>query len=62
MGFHSHTKLDTFSVVQPARNTHNVLERGGWDVRVRNSSGNYLDEFGDVNQPSQTHGIEAVSK
>ena len=39
-----------------------MFRNGGWDVRVRNSSGNYLDEFGNVNEPSKTHGIGVVSK
>ena len=39
-----------------------MFRKGGWDVRARNSSGNYLDEFGNVNQPSQTHGIGVVSR
>lgn len=35
-----------------------IMRRGGgWDVRIKNSSGNYLDEFGNVAPPAQTHNI-----
>jgi hypothetical protein len=36
-----------------------IMKRGGgWDIRVRNASGNYLDEFGDVAQPGPAHSIQ----
>jgi len=34
-----------------------MRRNGGWDVRIKNGSGNYLDEFGNVAPPAQTHGI-----
>ena len=40
-----------------------VMRRGGgWDVRVRNANGNYLDEFGNVANPADTHDIEVYSR
>ena len=36
--------------------------KGGWDVRIRNSSGNYLDEFGNVGSPASSHGIGVRSQ
>jgi hypothetical protein len=40
-----------------------VMRRdGAWDVRARNGFGNYLDEFGNVASPGQTHQIGVVSK
>jgi RHS repeat-associated protein len=40
-----------------------IMSRGGgWDVRIRNSSGNYLDEFGNVGSPASTHGITVRSQ
>jgi hypothetical protein len=39
-----------------------VRRGGGWDIRVRNASGNYLDEFGNVAGPADTHGIEVYSR
>ncbi len=39
-----------------------VMRRnGGWDIRVRNSFGNYLDDVGNVAAPGQTHGINVRS-
>lgn len=35
---------------------------GGWDIRVRNASGNYLDEFGNVAAPGGTHSIQVYSR
>jgi RHS repeat-associated protein len=36
---------------------------GGWDVRVRNSAGNYLDEFGNVPSDAKSaHNIEIFPK
>jgi hypothetical protein len=31
-----------------AREEVRVMSRGGWDVGIKNASGNYLDEFGNV--------------
>jgi hypothetical protein len=40
-----------------------VMSRGGgWDVRIKNASGNYLDEFGNVGLPASTHGINVTSR
>jgi hypothetical protein len=39
-----------------------VRRGGGWDIRVRNASGNYLDEVGNVAGPADTHGIEVYSR
>ena len=40
-----------------------IMSRGGgWDFRVRNASGNYLDEFGNVGSPASTHGITVKSQ
>lgn len=40
-----------------------IMRRGGgWDVRIKNSSGNYLDEFGNVASPAQTHNIHVHPK
>jgi hypothetical protein len=40
-----------------------VMRRNGaWDIRARNGFGNYLDEFGNVATPGQTHQIGVVSK
>jgi RHS repeat-associated protein len=39
-----------------------VMHRsGGWDVRVMNSAGNYLDDVGNVGSNSATHGIPVRS-
>jgi len=37
-----------------------IMRRGGgWDIRIRNRYGNYLDEFGDVpTGPGPAHGID----
>lgn len=35
---------------------------GGWDIRVRNAYGNYLDDLGNVAPPGQTHGIQIFSR
>jgi hypothetical protein len=34
-----------------------MYRNGSWDIRVRNQFGNYLDEFGNVAPPGETHGI-----
>jgi len=41
-----------------------VMNRnGGWDIRVKNAQGNYLDEFGNVAQGrGPAHGIGVVCK
>ena len=40
-----------------------IMRRNGeWQVRVRNNQGNNLDEFGNIAQPSQTHGINVTNK
>jgi RHS repeat-associated protein len=40
-----------------------IMRRGGgWDVRIKNSSGNYLDEFGNVASRAQTHNISVHPK
>lgn len=40
-----------------------IMRRGGgWDVRVQNRYGNYLDEFGNVASPQGTHGITLRSR
>ncbi|MBG0568525.1 hypothetical protein [Actinoplanes aureus] len=39
-----------------------MRREGGWDIRVRNSHGNYLDEFGNVANPIDTHNIEVRSR
>ena len=40
-----------------------VMSRGGgWDVRIKNANGNYLDEFGNVGLPASTHGINVTSR
>jgi hypothetical protein len=40
-----------------------IMRRGGgWDVRVQNRYGNYLDRFGDVGTPQTTHGIPLRSR
>jgi hypothetical protein len=40
-----------------------IMSRGGgWDIRVRNAAGNYLDEFGNVASPGSTHSIEVFSR
>jgi len=35
---------------------------GGWDLRVRNAAGNYLDELGNAASPAMTHGIRIFSR
>lgn len=35
---------------------------GGWDIRIKNQFGNYLDEFGNVANPDQTHEIFVESR
>jgi RHS repeat-associated protein len=42
-----------------------IMRRGGgWDLRIRNSNGNYLDEFGRVDQTGGglSHGINVTSR
>ncbi|MFD0857228.1 RHS repeat-associated core domain-containing protein [Actinomadura adrarensis] len=40
-----------------------IMRRNGeWHIRMRNQHGNYLDEFGDVANPNQTHGIRVYSR
>jgi hypothetical protein len=40
-----------------------IMNRNGlWDVRLRNQFGNFLDEFGNVGEPSLTHSIQVFSK
>jgi hypothetical protein len=40
-----------------------IMRRGGgWDVRVQNRYGNYLDEFGNVASPQNAHGITLRAK
>ncbi len=40
-----------------------IMSRGGgWDIRIRNAAGNYLDEFGNVAAPGSTHSIEVFSR
>jgi RHS repeat-associated protein len=40
-----------------------IMSRGGgWDVRIMNSNGNYLDEFGNVGTPASSHGISVRSQ
>jgi hypothetical protein len=39
-----------------------MSRNGGWDLRIRNQYGNYLDEFGNVTTPASSHGIEIYSK
>lgn len=39
-----------------------MRRNGGWDLRVRNSNGNDLDEFGNVNTPGFTRGIQVFSR
>jgi hypothetical protein len=34
---------------------------GGWDARIMNQFGDYLDEFGNVVDPSLTHGIGVIN-
>ena len=34
----------------------------GWDIRARNADGNYLDEFGNLANPEDTHDIEVYSR
>ena len=35
---------------------------GGWDARIMNKFGNYLDEFGNVADRMKSHGISIFSK
>jgi len=40
-----------------------MFRNGGWDVRIRNMTGNYLDAFGNVSQgAAASHGINVFSK
>lgn len=39
-----------------------MRRNGGWDIRIRNQYGNYLDQSGNVAAPSQAHGIPVYSK
>lgn len=40
-----------------------MYRQGGWDIRVRNAAGNYLDEFGNVARDAgHAHGIGVVSR
>jgi hypothetical protein len=39
-----------------------MYREGGWDIRIRNRYGNYLDQSGNVAPPTQTHGILVYSK
>ena len=40
-----------------------IMQRNGaWDVRVKNQYGNYLDEYGKVAAPANTHGIGVTCK
>jgi hypothetical protein len=40
-----------------------VMRRnGGWDIRVKNQYGNYLDDSGNVTDPAGAHGINAECK
>jgi hypothetical protein len=40
-----------------------IMRRGGgWEVRVQNRDGNYLDEWGTVASPQNTHGITLRSR
>jgi hypothetical protein len=34
----------------------------GWDIRIRNQFGNYLDDCGQVASPGKTHGITVSSQ
>lgn len=35
---------------------------GGWDIRIKNAAGNYLDEFGNVATAGSTQSIEVFSR
>jgi RHS repeat-associated protein len=40
-----------------------IMRRGGgWDLRVQNAAGNYLDDMGSVASPAKTHSIRVLSK
>jgi len=40
-----------------------IMNRGGgWDIRIQNRYGNYLDPTGNVVPPAQSHGIPVYSK
>jgi RHS repeat-associated protein len=39
-----------------------MYRNGGWDIRIRNRYGNYLDQSGNVAPPTQAHGIPVYSK
>jgi RHS repeat-associated protein len=39
-----------------------MYRNGGWDIRIRNRYGNYLDQSGNVAPPAQAHGIPVYSK
>lgn len=39
-----------------------MSRNSGWDIRIRNQFGNYLDELGNVASPSATHGIPVYSR
>ncbi|RMI42780.1 hypothetical protein EBN88_08615 [Streptomyces triticirhizae] len=47
----------------PAGEQVRIMRRNGnWDIRIQNSAGNNLDEFGNVAPPAQTHGINVYSR
>nr|WTB28310.1 HINT domain-containing protein [Streptomyces sp. NBC_00830]WTB35771.1 HINT domain-containing protein [Streptomyces sp. NBC_00830] len=39
-----------------------MRRNGGWDMRIMNKNGNYLDDLGNVADPKNTHGIDVYSK
>ncbi|MEM1057285.1 MAG: RHS repeat-associated core domain-containing protein [Bacteroidota bacterium] len=39
-----------------------MSRNGGWDIRVRNRYGNYLDEAGNVAGPASTHRINIINQ
>ena len=39
-----------------------MSRNGGWDIRIQNQFGNYLDEFGNVANPAATHDIPVHSR
>lgn len=41
---------------------HIMRRHGGWEVRIKNQAGNYLDEFGNVNSSGVAHEIEVFSR